>query len=155
MKLKNFFLGTMIVAMACLSVKPAYAQSSSKIDSAAANSRVFLLTATYGVVAGTLTGIGSLAFYDTPSRHTRNIAMGASIGLYVGILLGAYMVYVLPGADDKATRGSPSKGGGSSGPVLEDPLRLDSMAPVTPTWAPYVAYQEKQKTMLFGFHTQF
>ncbi len=55
--------------------------------------KAFVLTATYGVIAGGLTGLASLAFYESASQHTRNIAIGASLGLYTGILLGAYIVY--------------------------------------------------------------
>jgi hypothetical protein len=58
--------------------------------------QAFMLTTTYGVIAGTLTGIASLAFYESPGERTRNIALGASIGLYMGILLGAYVVYSPP-----------------------------------------------------------
>jgi hypothetical protein len=47
-------------------------------------------------MAGSLVGLASLAFYSEPSKKARNIALGASIGLYAGILLGSYMVYVLP-----------------------------------------------------------
>jgi hypothetical protein len=56
--------------------------------------QAFMLTTTYGVIAGSLTGLASLAFYENPGNHTRNIAMGASIGLYTGLLLGAYVVYM-------------------------------------------------------------
>ncbi len=55
--------------------------------------QAFMLTTTYGVIAGSLTGLASLAFYEKPGDHTRNIAVGASLGLYVGLLLGAYVVY--------------------------------------------------------------
>ncbi len=66
------------------------------------NTRVFVLTATYGVMAGTLTGLASLAFYRNPGSHLRNVAMGASIGLYLGIFLGAYILQFPPGAPTKA-----------------------------------------------------
>jgi hypothetical protein len=56
----------------------------------------FLRSCTYGVLAGTLVGAASLAFTDQPGENLRNIARGASIGLYTGILLGLYVVYVIP-----------------------------------------------------------
>ncbi len=68
---------------------PARAQSG-------ATARVFVLTSTYGVMAGSLTGLASLAFYEAPSENLRNVAMGASIGLYVGLLLGTYIVFFGP-----------------------------------------------------------
>lgn len=54
------------------------------------------MTSTYGVLTGTLAGLASLAFYGNPGEHTRNMAMGASLGLYAGIALGIYIVYVTP-----------------------------------------------------------
>lgn len=124
-------------------VVPRTAQAQGK--ESASNSRVFLLTATYGVVAGTLTGLGSLAFYNNPSEHSRNIAMGASIGLYVGLLLGAYMVYTLPEPGSKK-EGDPGRGGA---PATQDPLRLESKL-AKPLWAPYFAYNEKSESMVVG-----
>jgi hypothetical protein len=81
--------------------------------------QAFMLTTTYGVIAGTLTGVASLAFYESPGNKGRNIAIGASLGLYVGILLGAYIVYVpalgtAPGSRDQEDE------------LDEDPIRLDS-----------------------------
>lgn len=49
---------------------------------------VMLSVTGYGIAAGTLLGIASLAF-DT---EVRAIAVGASLGLYAGILFGSYIV---------------------------------------------------------------
>lgn len=62
--------------------------------------REFIMSATYGVLAGTLVGAATLAFTDKPGDNLRNIARGASYGLYAGILLGLYVVYGVPGEDD-------------------------------------------------------
>ncbi|MCB0385592.1 MAG: hypothetical protein KDD43_09375, partial [Bdellovibrionales bacterium] len=51
----------------------------------------------YGVLAGALVGTATLAFEDKPGDNLQNVARGASIGLYAGILLGLYVVYVVPG----------------------------------------------------------
>lgn len=59
-------------------------------------SREFLMSCTYGVLAGTLVGAASLAFTDKPGDNLNRVARGASIGLYAGILLGAYVVYFVP-----------------------------------------------------------
>lgn len=45
----------------------------------------------YGLLGGTCLGIASLAFSQNPSKNFRNIAVGASIGLYAGILFGTYI----------------------------------------------------------------
>jgi hypothetical protein len=63
--------------------------------------REFLMSCTYGVLAGTLVGAASLAFTDKPSENLNHVARGASIGLYTGILLGIYVVYVVPAMESE------------------------------------------------------
>ncbi len=76
------------------------------------STREFIASCTYGVLAGTLVGTASLAFTDRPGDNLNNIARGASLGLYTGIALGLYVVYIVPGLD--------------SGDSDEDPVaRLD------------------------------
>lgn len=58
--------------------------------------REFLLSCTYGILAGALVGAASLAVEDNPSDKVNRVARGASLGLYTGILLGLYVVYVVP-----------------------------------------------------------
>ncbi len=70
--------------------------------------QAFMLTTTYGVIAGTLTGLASLAFYEEPSTKTKNIAVGASLGLYVGIIMGAWIVYS-PSMDSDPKKNEPGK----------------------------------------------
>jgi hypothetical protein len=62
--------------------------------------REFVMSCTYGVLAGTLVGAASLAFADKPSEKLYRVARGASLGLYTGILLGIYVVYVVPSMED-------------------------------------------------------
>lgn len=50
--------------------------------------KVVAESAGYGVVAGTLLGTATLAF----GGKGRNIAKGASLGLYAGLIFGAYVV---------------------------------------------------------------
>lgn len=59
--------------------------------------REFIMSCTYGVLAGTLVGAASLAFVSKPGDNLNRVARGASIGLYTGILLGLYVVYIVPG----------------------------------------------------------
>ncbi len=62
----------------------------------------FVMSCTYGVLAGTLVGTATLAFTDKPGDNLNRIARGASIGLYAGILLGLYVVNLsAPGAEDE------------------------------------------------------
>jgi hypothetical protein len=63
--------------------------------------REFIMSCTYGVLAGTLVGAASLAFTDQPGENLKMVARGASIGLYIGIGLGVYTAYILPGQLEK------------------------------------------------------
>ena len=62
--------------------------------------REFILSCAYGTLAGTLVGVASLAFSDKPGDNLNRVARGASIGLYGGILLGAYIVNNVPTEND-------------------------------------------------------
>lgn len=73
-------------------------------QSKADSSREFLLSCTYGVLAGALVGAASLAVEDNPSEKVHRVARGASLGLYTGILLGLYVVYVVPGQMEEQER---------------------------------------------------
>lgn len=63
--------------------------------------REFLMSVTYGTLAGALLGTASLAFTDKPGDKLQRIARGASLGLYFGILLGAYVVYGVSDESDE------------------------------------------------------
>jgi len=54
--------------------------------------KVFLTTCAYGTAAGAVAGLGSLVFSSNPSGSLNNIAIGASLGLYVGIGFGLYFI---------------------------------------------------------------
>lgn len=59
-------------------------------------SKEFITSVTYGVLAGTLVGVASLAFTTNPGENLNKIARGASLGLYLGIGLGLYVAYGVP-----------------------------------------------------------
>jgi CDP-diglyceride synthetase len=63
--------------------------------------REFLMSVTYGTLAGALLGTASLAFTDKPGDKLQRIARGASLGLYFGILLGLYVIYAVPDESDE------------------------------------------------------
>lgn len=89
------------------------------------STREFVMSCTYGVLAGTLVGAASLAFTKQPSKNMHRVARGASLGLYTGIVLGLYVVYVVPsleGGDDEAKLNT-----GSEPPFMISPLFKESM----------------------------
>ena len=63
--------------------------------------REFLLSCTYGVLAGTLVGAAALAFTANPGDNLNMVARGASLGLYAGIFLGFYIVYGVPNGNEE------------------------------------------------------
>lgn len=89
------------------------------VQARAEPTRELFMSAAYGVLAGTLVGAATLAFTDHPGDNLKNIARGASLGLYAGILLGLYVVYVVPGEGDEDSDGDYAPGdSGSIRPIL-------------------------------------
>jgi NhaP-type Na+/H+ or K+/H+ antiporter len=82
-----------VILMALLVLQP----SLSRADNP---TREFIMSCTYGVLAGTLVGAASLAFTSQPGSNLDRVARGASLGLYTGILLGLYIVYIVPGLEE-------------------------------------------------------
>lgn len=74
---------------------------STPIKAKADPGREFLMSVTYGTLAGALLGTASLAFTDKPGEKLQRIARGASLGLYFGILLGLYVVYGVPSESEE------------------------------------------------------
>lgn len=66
--------------------------------------REFVMSCSYGVLAGTLVGAATLAFSDKPGDNLNKVARGASFGLYAGILLGLYVVYGVPSQEESNLR---------------------------------------------------
>jgi hypothetical protein len=64
----------------------------------------FIMSVTYGTLAGTLLGVASLAFVSKPSDKLQNVARGASLGLYAGILLGLYVMYAVPDENEELNK---------------------------------------------------
>jgi len=55
--------------------------------------KIVLTSSMYGIAIGTVLGAASLVMVDQPGENLQNIARGASLGLYAGILLGVYVAY--------------------------------------------------------------
>lgn len=91
-KLKKILVSSVIVVFAS-----ALVPGQAKADPG----KEFLMSVTYGTLAGTLLGTASLAFTDKPGDKLQRIARGASLGLYFGILLGLYVVYGVSDENDE------------------------------------------------------
>lgn len=70
-------------------------------EAKADSGREFMMSVTYGTLAGALLGTASLAFTDKPGDKLQRIARGASLGLYFGILLGLYVIYGVSDESDE------------------------------------------------------
>jgi hypothetical protein len=81
----------------------------------------FIMSASYGLIAGTFIGVASLAFESQPGLSLNNVARGASLGLYAGILLGLYVVFAVPDPSDR------DPGRVSIAPVISPQSRVDGL----------------------------
>ena len=70
-------------------------------NSQASRVKEVVTSATYGVMAGSLVGAAALAFTSQPGDNLQMVARGASLGLYLGITLGLYVAYWVPGTDSQ------------------------------------------------------
>lgn len=55
------------------------------------DTKIFLKSSLYGVSFGAAAGLGALAFSDEPTKNLSYVTRGASLGLYGGMLVGAYL----------------------------------------------------------------
>ena len=62
------------------------------IKARADNMSIFLKSCAYGALAGAAVGLASLAISDNPGGKINNVARGASLGLYAGVGIGAYLI---------------------------------------------------------------
>jgi hypothetical protein len=101
----------------------------------------FIMSVTYGTLAGTLLGVASLAFVSKPSDKLQNVARGASLGLYAGILLGLYVIYAVPDENEELNKLlPPEEGGGETRhiplvyPMFSDRGKIDGAAVQMNVW---------------------
>ena len=89
--------------------------------------REFLLSCTYGVLAGTLVGAAGLAFTSNPGDNLNMVARGASLGLYAGIFLGFYIVYGVPNGNEEDDAAAAAAAGVTMNFHMMKPPRLQVM----------------------------
>lgn len=117
-RLAKFFLCSLLISQLC--------GQTARADS---SMREFVMSCTYGVMAGTLVGAALLAFTDQPGENLGKVARGASLGLYTGILLGFYVVYGVPTEGEDPTL--------DNGPSVQWKENfLPQKWALVPTWSP-------------------
>lgn len=63
----------------------AFAQNSGEMDQLVADSKNDLLVVVSGGLAGAILGLSTLSFVEEPKEHTKNILVGASLGIVAGV----------------------------------------------------------------------
>jgi hypothetical protein len=67
-----------------------YSEDKSPVDEIVDESKNDLMVVIGGGIAGAVLGLSTLSFYDEPKKHTKNIVMGASLGIIAGVIFVAY-----------------------------------------------------------------
>ena len=88
------------IVLGCFASSTSYSQSQSTTyyQPQGQKLKTFLMACGVGAGAGAALGVASLAFVSDPGNNIQNVAKGASLGLYAGILWGYYNVVVTPDA---------------------------------------------------------
>lgn len=87
--MKKIIMINLIMLGIFFSNSSVHAQAQTSTSSLDPKTKAFLIICGYGTVGGALLGLASMAF----GQDSRAIAQGASLGLYSGILFGAYVIY--------------------------------------------------------------
>jgi len=88
MKLFNILVVMMFLGVVSTS---SYAQDNAKdMEELVQGTKSDLLVVISGGLAGAILGLSTLSFVDEPKEHTRNIIVGASIGIIAGVGYVAY-----------------------------------------------------------------
>jgi hypothetical protein len=88
--LKAFQHLTIFALVVCIFSKTSFAQSDEDLDGLVADTKSDILVVVGGGLAGAVLGLSTLSFVDEPKDHTRNILVGASIGIIAGVAAVAF-----------------------------------------------------------------
>lgn len=81
------FIFTVLISVLSLNT---YSEDKSPVDELVDESKNDLMVVIGGGIAGAVLGLSTLSFYDEPKKHTKNIVMGASLGIIGGVIFVAY-----------------------------------------------------------------
>ncbi|MBC76431.1 MAG: hypothetical protein CME64_10490 [Halobacteriovoraceae bacterium] len=81
----NFFKIFLSLSLLFSVTGNALAQSAGDVDELVTESKNDLLVVVGGGLAGAILGLSTLSFVDEPKDHTKNILVGASLGIIAGV----------------------------------------------------------------------
>ena len=133
---KNLVLTIIIIAV---STSAAFAQDNADLEGLVTDTKNDLLVVVGGGLAGAVLGLSTLSFVEEPKEHTRNIIVGASIGIIAGVGFVAL---------SQATKTQDMLYGGEEDVVKTDPKEFNTYArsgwhysklseTFTPLYSPY------------------
>ena len=83
--MKSFKLAIIFSVISAISANNVFAQSGGELDELVSGTKNDLLVVVGGGLAGAVLGLSTLSFVEEPKKHTRNIIVGASIGIIIGV----------------------------------------------------------------------
>lgn len=83
--MKSFKLAIIFSLISVVFSNNAFAQSGGEMDELVSGTKNDLLVVVGGGLAGAVLGLSTLSFVEEPKKHTRNIIVGASIGIIIGV----------------------------------------------------------------------
>ena len=89
----NKFLSRPLIVIFVISqlcVTSSFAQSNDSLEGIVDDTKQDILLVLGGGLAGAVLGLSTLSFVEEPKDHTRNILVGASIGIIAGVALVAF-----------------------------------------------------------------
>ncbi|MBD65670.1 MAG: hypothetical protein CME62_10720 [Halobacteriovoraceae bacterium] len=79
-----------IVLISLLAGQSSYAQNNEDLDGLVKDTKSDLMMVIAGGLAGAVLGLSTLSFVEEPKEHTRNIVVGASLGIIAGVAYVAF-----------------------------------------------------------------
>lgn len=104
--MSSFFKSSLCLSLLLVFSSQAFGQQGN-VDELVQESKNDLMVVVAGGVAGAVLGLSTLSFVDEPREHTKNILVGASIGIIAGV---AYVAFAQANKSKDLIYGSAVKG---------------------------------------------
>lgn len=85
----KLFVKLILSLFIVLNAQTSYGQADENIEMLVNDTKSDLLIVVGGGLAGAVLGLSTLSFVEEPKEHTRNIIVGASIGIIAGVVVVA------------------------------------------------------------------